>query len=189
MSTAPRPGQLHPALTSNPDGSQPGPSELLAAVRALARSSAVADGGRHRRRVPSGPATKRWYEPLCAGELDAWLIWWSRGGEVDLHDHGGAGGAVYVLEGRLLETYGSRRGGRLQQRTLQADSSIAFGSDYVHDLINVRPEPAVSVHVYGPRLDAMTYYRVDARSGRLVPDRTERVDPISEARSTAGLTA
>ena len=41
MSTAPRPGQLHPALTSNPDGSQPGSSELLAAVRALARRSAL----------------------------------------------------------------------------------------------------------------------------------------------------
>jgi hypothetical protein len=166
-----------------------GPSELLAAVRALARSGALADGSLLRRPLASGPATKRWYEPLSAGGLDAWLIWWSRGGEIDLHDHGGAAGAVYVLEGSLLETHGTTPGGRLQRRTLTADSSIAFGADYVHDVINVDPQPAVSVHVYGPRLDAMTYYRVDGPSGRLVPGRTERVDPVTAARSTTGLTA
>jgi predicted metal-dependent enzyme (double-stranded beta helix superfamily) len=189
MSTAPPPGQLCRAPTSTIGESQPGLSELLAAVRALARSSAVAEGGRLRRPVPSRPATKRWYQPLCAGELDAWVIWWARGGEVDLHDHGGAAGAVYVLEGTLLETHGTSRGGRLQQRALHADSSIVFGSDYVHDVVNVCPQPAVSLHVYGPRLDAMTYYRVDERSGRLVPDRTQRVDHIAEARSTPALTA
>jgi hypothetical protein len=58
----------------------------------------------------------------------------------------------------------------------------------VHDVVNVCPQPAVSLHVYGPRLDAMTYYRVDERSGRLVPDRTQRVDH-DEARSMAGLIA
>jgi hypothetical protein len=168
---------------------EPSPSELLVAVRTLARSRALADRGLLRRAVSSGPATTRWYEPVAAGGLDAWLIWWSRGGEIDLHDHGGAAGAVFVLEGSLLETHGTTRGGRLQRRTLAAGSSIAFGADYVHDVINLCPEPAVSVHVYGPRLDAMTYYRVDERSGTLVPGRTEQVDPVPEARTRAGLTA
>jgi len=80
--------------------------------------------------------------------------------------------------GGLLETHGTSRDGRLQQRALHADSSIVFGSDYVHDVINVCPQQAVSLHVYAPRLDAMTYYRVDERSGRLVPDRTQRVDHV-----------
>src|SRR5213595_2713194 len=96
MSTAPPPGQLCPAPTSTIGESQPGLSQLLAAVRALARSSAVAEGGRLRRPVPSRPATKRWYQPLCTGELDAWMIWWARGGEVDLHVHSSSGPTVIV---------------------------------------------------------------------------------------------
>lgn len=162
-------------------GSVLGPPELLAAVRRLARTRAVAEGGLLRGAIAPS-ASKRWYEPLFAGDgLDAWLLWWSCGGDIDLHDHGGASGAICVLEGSLVETRGSRRARRLRQRTLEAGASIAFGPDYVHDIVNAGTEPALSLHVYGPRLEAMTYYRTDDQSGKLLPHRLERVEPILEA--------
>jgi hypothetical protein len=51
----------------------------------------------------------------------------------------------------------------------------------VHDIVNAGTEPALSLHVYGPRLEAMTYYRTDDQSGKLLPHRLERVEPILEA--------
>jgi hypothetical protein len=56
----------------------------------------------------------------------------------------------------------------------------------VHDVVNTAAEPAVSLHVYGPRLEAMTYYRIDDQSGRLIPDRLERLEPIVEAMPLTG---
>jgi hypothetical protein len=167
-------------------GSQLGPSELRAAVRRLARTRPIADGSLLRRPALPG-ASRRWYEPVFAGYgLEAWLLWWFSGGEIDLHDHGGASGAIHVLEGSLLETRGSRHGRGLRQRDLRAGTSIAFGSDYVHDVINTATEPAVSLHVYGPRLEAMTYYRIDDQSRTLVPDRLERLEPIVTATPLIG---
>jgi hypothetical protein len=86
-----------------------------------------------------------------------------------------------VLEGSLLETWGTRNGRRLRERRLGAGQSIAFGPDYVHDVINTSVEPAVSLHVYGPRLDAMTYYYLDDRTGRLLADRSELVEHAPES--------
>ncbi|HEY1635206.1 MAG TPA: cysteine dioxygenase family protein [Acidimicrobiales bacterium] len=167
-------------------GPQLGPSELLAAVGRLARTRPIADGSLLRCPIPPG-ASRRWYEPVFAGYgLEAWLLWWFCGGEIDLHDHGGASGAIHVLEGSLLETRGSRHGRGLRQRNLRAGESIAFGSDYVHDVINIAAEPAVSLHVYGPRLEAMTYYRINDQSGRLIPDRLERLEPIAAAMPLTG---
>jgi hypothetical protein len=154
-------------------------SELLAAVRVLATSTLLTGDAGSLATLRSRTRATRAYTPVRAVGLDAWLLWWSPEGEIDLHDHGGASGAIYVLEGRLLETHATRSGGRLRLRTLEAGGSIAFGPDHVHDIINPGPEPALSLHAYGPRLETMTYYRVDARSGRLVPDRSERVEPAA----------
>jgi len=158
---------------------QLGPPELLAAVRRLARTGGVPETSSLRGLLPTG-TSKRWYEPLFAEEgLDAWLLWWSCGGDIDLHDHGGASGAIYVLDGSLVETSGTPRSHRLRVRTIQAGGSIAFGPDHVHDIVNSGAVPAVSLHVYGPRLEAMTYYRIDERSGRLLRDRSEPVDTLT----------
>ncbi len=167
---------------------QLGPSELLTAVRRVARTLAGPEDGRFHCPVTTG-AGKRWFEPLVAEEgLDAWLLGWSCGGDIDLHDHGGASGAIYVLDGSLVETSGTPRSHRLRVRTIRAGESIAFGPDHVHDIVNSGAVPAVSLHVYGPRLEAMTYYRVDDRSGRLVRDRSEPVDTL-ERPTTGGQAA
>jgi mannose-6-phosphate isomerase-like protein (cupin superfamily) len=47
-----------------------------------------------------------------------------------------------------------------------------FGSHYVHQVRNAGTEPAVSVHVYAPRLSVMNTYRVER--GRLERIGTEQ---------------
>jgi hypothetical protein len=38
--------------------------------------------------------------------------------------------------------------------------SISFGGHHVHDIVNGGAVPAISVHVYAPRLTSMTYYQL-----------------------------
>jgi hypothetical protein len=49
----------------------------------------------------------------------------------------------------------------LRTRRLRAGRGATFGLGHVHDVVNVRPEHAVSVHAYSPPLTAMSYYAVD----------------------------
>ncbi len=47
-------------------------------------------------------------------------------------------------------------------RTLPAGQVRAFGAGYVHDVVNVWTEPAVSVHAYSPPLTVMRRYELTA---------------------------
>ena len=44
--------------------------------------------------------------------------------------------------------------------TLSAGDAVAFGGSYVHDVLNVRTQTAVSVHAYSPPLTHMNFYDV-----------------------------
>jgi hypothetical protein len=48
---------------------------------------------------------------------------------------------------------------------LPASASVTFDRSHIHEIVNLGSGPAVSVHVYAPRLTAMTYY--DFRDGIL----------------------
>jgi hypothetical protein len=120
----------------------------------------------------------RWYGSLFRDDVvDLWLLTWQQDNSTDLHDHGGASGAFRVVAGELsedrpvLEADG-RTGLRRVRRT--PGSTVAFGPRLVHDVHDVTPQPAVSLHVYSPPLAAMTYYEVV--EGRLAPRHTEPVE-------------
>lgn len=100
--------------------------------------------------------------------LEAWLICWPRGGRLELHDHGGACGALRVVEGALSERYvpGPRLAAR--RRRLLAGQGISFDADYAHDVANQDGPTATSVHVYSAAVRPMAYYRLDD-TGMLVP--------------------
>jgi predicted metal-dependent enzyme (double-stranded beta helix superfamily) len=104
----------------------------------------------------------RWWVPLLDdAQRSAWLITWPPDTGLDLHDHGEAAGALAVVAGTLDERY--RRlvdpaGAPLAHRRLDVGSISAFGPDHVHEVWNRSSEPAVSIHVYAPRLDGMTFY-------------------------------
>lgn len=125
--------------------------------------------------------TERTWVLLAVTDLfEAWAIGWPAGGAIELHDHGHSSGAVVVAAGSLTETtVRSTSQGMTAFGThhISAGEHRRFGSRYVHDLTNDRDEQAISVHVYGPRLATMTYYRLD-EDGGLAPVRTEELTPV-----------
>jgi len=147
------------SLTAVPTESAPesggalSPAELLGITRELAR-----DRETWRALVQHTP-TERWFTRLSANDdHDVWLIGWDSYQGVDLHDHGGSSGALYVVEGELLETSTRREGVFLQEQHLVAGTARAFGPGHVHRVVNASATPATSVHVYSPPLVTMDFY-------------------------------
>jgi predicted metal-dependent enzyme (double-stranded beta helix superfamily) len=126
--------------------------------------------------------TERSYELLeLTDELEIWAIHWPQGQGLELHDHGGSVGALWVVEGTLEEHYireehSVRPEQTLGRRSIVSGGGAAFGPHYVHDVVNAEAAPATSVHAYSPPMASMTFYRQEARG--LVVDRAEyRADP------------
>lgn len=91
-------------------------------------------------------------------DFEVWLICWELGQDTLLHDHGGSVGAFSVATGSLVEDYGDIRGDALRTRIHSAGASAAFGTTYLHNLVNVSVEPAVTVHAYAKPLRTMNFY-------------------------------
>jgi hypothetical protein len=110
---------------------------------------------------------ERWFTRVAAdGDFDVWLIGWDSFQGVELHDHGGAAGVLYVVDGTLQETAASRHGPRrLTEQTLPAGTARAFGTDHVHRVVNPSARPATSLHLYSPPLEAMGFYRPSVEGG------------------------
>src|SRR4051794_13346390 len=109
-------------------------------------------------------------------ELDdaqIWLLSWLPGQGTPLHDHGRSAGAFAVARGTLTERIVAAGGGpRETERDLPPGRVRYFGPHYVHQVTNRGAEPAVSLHVYAPRLTEMNTYRVG--DDALVRTGTER---------------
>jgi hypothetical protein len=108
------------------------------------------------------------------GSAQIWLLSWLPDQGTPLHDHGTSAGAFAVVRGTLSErVVGAGRDGLSEsQLDLTAGRIRHFGPHYVHEVTNLRPEPAVSVHVYTPGLSWMNTYAIDGR--HLVRTGTER---------------
>jgi hypothetical protein len=147
-----------------------GPIELLDLVRGYVAETASV--------LPTAPAglSARAYELLeLSDELEIWAIHWPREQGLELHDHGGSVGALWMVEG-CLDEHALTSGGTLARRRLEAGSGAAFGPTYIHDVVNLGDAPATSVHAYAPPMASMTFYRHEG--GRLTVDRAEyRADP------------
>ncbi|MGB6224925.1 MAG: hypothetical protein WBF76_06120, partial [Pseudonocardiaceae bacterium] len=82
----------------------------------------------------------------------------------DLHDHGQASGAFAIAAGTLTERVVAAKPGRPPvevTRALHTGRCRAFGPHYIHQVTNIGPVPAVSVHVYTPGLAVMNRYRLE----------------------------
>ena len=73
---------------------------------------------------------------------EVWLMSWLPGQETDRHDHGDATGAYTIVSGTLTELV---RGTAL---SLSPGQTRVFGPGYAHQVRNLGPDPAVSLHVY-----------------------------------------
>jgi len=109
-------------------------------------------------------AAQRWSTRLHADDdMDIWLISWTPDQSTTLHDHGGSSGALTVVDGSLTElTAGPNDLHRLTRQELRPGRVRTFGPRHVHDVINARVGPAVSVHAYSPPLRSMTSYATGA---------------------------
>jgi len=106
---------------------------------------------------------QRWYGRLAAADdHEVWLLTWLPGQGTDLHDHGGSAGAFVVVSGAVTELTVAPAGpARLVPRTLGPGTARWFGRHHVHQVVNKGDRPAVTVHVYGPALTALTRYRIE----------------------------
>ena len=152
---APRPARVRSSRSVNTAPTPLGPADLAALTRSVA---AQVRTGAHE--VVLDP-DRRWYRRLHADPfVDVWLISWVAEQATELHDHAGSLGALTVVSG-VLDEQRWVPGQGLRSRRLRAGRGATFGLGHVHDVVNTRPEHAVSVHAYSPPLTVMSYYAVD----------------------------
>ncbi len=106
-------------------------------------------------------AVQRRFELLYEDErMDAWVLSWMPGQATGFHDHfisnvGICAAAGAVREGQM------RLGGDHLEFPLTPGASLNGGPGYIHRVQHADGEPAVTIHVYSPRLDWVGQYRVD----------------------------
>jgi hypothetical protein len=180
QAATPGPTSSHPTPSRERSGGRPGgrpgadfgvgPLELLGLVQRYVESLAdVLPRASH-------DLSARSYELLeLTDDLEIWAIHWPKDQGLELHDHGGSSGALWVVDG-ALEEHSLGRGGGLIHRTLEVGGGSAFGPSHIHDVVNTGAVPATSVHVYSPPMASMTFYRQEGPG--LVVERAEyRADP------------
>ena len=153
------PTSLRPSSTTDrstrPTG-QVTRSHLLLTLRLFAEDPALPD-------LVDLDATERtWHQVTSTPQLQVWVIAWPPGTSTGWHDHGGAIGAFRVVRGSLDEHVWSAGEHR---RRLGAGDLRLFSGSHIHDVRNVSPRSALSVHAYSPSLSTMTRYRLN--DGRL----------------------
>jgi predicted metal-dependent enzyme (double-stranded beta helix superfamily) len=132
-----------------------GPDQLIELTAALASRPRL-----WRRLVRHDPET-RWYERLLLTDaVEVWLIGWVAGQSTSVHDHGGAAGALTVVEGALDEEEFDPELRLLRRGLHRAGASAGFAPAHVHRIFNQSPANATSLHAYSPPGQQMREYVV-----------------------------
>src|SRR5215471_9651230 len=141
-----------PAVPSTRACAEPLPAAVLADIAAgLAAAPPL-----WRSVVRHDPEGRRPVRLLATDRYEVWVIGWTTGQHVRLHDHGASAGAVVVVEGELVEVV-PRIGGPAAEHALGGDGPRHLAVGTVHDVVNRAAAPATSIHVYSPPLSSMTY--------------------------------
>jgi len=119
---------------------------------------------------------------LATPAYEVWLLGWTPGQSVGLHDHGDANGAFVVVDGELTET--AVVDGLGEHEVLRAGQTGRVPVGALHDVANRSRRDATSIHAYSRPLRAMGFYRHD---GSL--DRVEAVHEQSTLLEAAALAA
>lgn len=102
-------------------------------------------------------------------DFEVWAIHWPPASRLQMHDHGGASDALWVVDGSLTETV-PREGGP-RRRSLTRHHGVGFGPDHIHEVINPTSAITTSVHVYSPPMARLTFFRPGVAG--VVPERTD----------------
>ena len=124
----------------------------------------------------------RRYELLYEDErMDAWVLSWMPGQGTGFHDHYISGVGVAVAAGGVREdlmVYGSDD----VELHLRSGDTRQGGPGYIHRIRHQLGDPAVTIHVYSPRLDWVGQYRLDEATGvvrrEVRPGRNELTDQL-----------
>jgi predicted metal-dependent enzyme (double-stranded beta helix superfamily) len=107
-----------------------------------------------------GNPDRRCYELVYEDDrMDAWILSWMPGQGTGFHDHYISGVGLCVAQGCVREdmmVYGSEP----QSRLLREGATRQGGPGYIHRVNHDGGTPAVTVHVYSPRLDWVGQYRL-----------------------------
>jgi hypothetical protein len=106
-------------------------------------------------------ADRRRYELVYEDErMDAWVLSWMPGQGTGFHDHWISSVGLCVADGAVREDQ-MRYGMPAVERTLTTGMTRRGNPSYVHRVQHADGAPAVTVHVYSPRLDWVGQYRID----------------------------
>lgn len=131
------------------------PALDLDTLVAIAQGLAQAEG-LWRSHVSHDPLSRTSVRLVATEAYEVWLLGWTDGQRVELHDHGGANAAFVVLEGVLEEITLGFAGTTTKRLGPGAIGTVPAG--VIHDVVNTEPQVATSLHVYSNPLRTMTYY-------------------------------
>jgi hypothetical protein len=92
--------------------------------------------------------------------MDAWVLSWMPGQGTGFHDHYVSSVGLACVLGGVKEDW-LRLGRPELEFQLRPGDTRCGGPGYIHRVGHATGEPAVTVHVYSPRLDEVGQYRVD----------------------------
>jgi len=131
------------------------PSELEDVAQTLAGRSELWEPLVH------ADSTHRRYELVYEDDrMDAWVLSWMPDQGTGFHDHYISGVGLCVASGCVREDL-MVYGGEPQSRDLRPGDTRQGGPGYIHRVSHHDGAPAVTVHVYSPRLDWVGQYRLD----------------------------
>ena len=92
--------------------------------------------------------------------MDAWVLSWMPGQGTGFHDHYVSGLGLACVEGGVREDW-LRFGAPEVEFQLRPGDTRNGGPGYIHRVRHAAGTPAVTIHVYSPRLDEVGQYRLD----------------------------
>ncbi len=130
------------------------PEELEEIAGGLAERSHLWEHLAHR-----DPERRRYELVYEDDRMDAWVLSWMPGQGTGFHDHYISGVGLSVASGSIREDV-MVYGGAPQSRQLRPGDTRRGGPGYIHRVSHDTGAPAVTVHVYSPRLDWVGQYRL-----------------------------
>ena len=104
---------------------------------------------------------RRRYELVYEDDrMDAWVLSWMPGQATGFHDHYISSVGICVAQGSVREDQ-MRYGTGHVERHLSAGDRRCGDPSYIHRVQYEHGEPAVTIHVYSPRLEWVGQYRID----------------------------
>ncbi|CAO5150577.1 Cysteine dioxygenase [Frankia sp. AiPs1] len=133
-------------------------------------------------------ADRRWYTRLLlSATVEVWLIGWCPGQQTEIHDHGGALGALTVVEGQVEEDRFDRAWSLTGVRAHRPGASVGFGIRHVHRVANRSTHLATTIHAYSPPELPLRYSPTDSGAAGTTPVATAP-DQVAPTYTPAGVT-